>query len=762
MPALELKEEMRGESLNPQINTLSQFQVPTPQIKSSIQLEADEELQSILVDIVMDDFEKAKSDRNKKDYGTTSKGEKLNFDDWFKRIKDMYNGNRIPKTIPWKFCSNRSVRIATSVLDLLHSRIFPAVWNEDLARWRPGNSIDAPKTERITRFMDWWIRVWAPLRPFFDLWTKYTTGIGDSLTETSWEVEEIPTSEVIQTPITDEQGQQLINQDGTPAIQSQIKINRVETTKSRVITKDNVYLMENAKDIQKDPVVIEETFLYKELEELEKRGVCVNVMDELEKRLIVPQVSGNIEEDEKDRLRKIKVRNMPVKVVREYLHYDVDGSGINESVRVMVASEHKIYIGAVRMRDITKSGRRPIDFTKYDNYLDRPDDLDGEGVLHKVRELAEEVDACFNQMTDAHTLAVLRPFFYDPAGDIDAPSINMGPNKGIPVSDPQKNIYLPDFAIPTERLINAIRLIMEFIERLTAASEYVMGRESGTVGGSGTATRTNAIMQSAESRFSIPAERLRGGAGRILKQHLDIIQLNIPNGFEQKVLGEKGEPIFHAGELSDEGISGEFIGYLLADSSMGSKETERQLMSMIYSILLQNPLVMTDPTKLYAVTNDFLKAYGKDDAYIQRYIGVNPMQDDITDPEDENTLMLRGDYERVVPQLPENHIFHIMKHMELDKSPNFQQIAMSAPALTGQIMEYNKNHIMQHMQMLQTMMQMTQKAQGGKGGQQGSLPGTAPGPQEANPNGSMGTMPGPMGKAQDQQRQGTSGQSQGS
>jgi len=364
------------------------------------------------------------------------------------------------------------------------------------------------------------------------------------------------------------------------------------------------------------------------------------------------------------------------------------------------------------MRDVTKSGKRPLDFTKYDSYLGRPDDLDGEGVLTKVRELAEEVDACFNQLTDAHTLAVLRPFFYDPSGDIDAPAMNLGPNKGIPVTDPQKNLYFPEMSIATERLINSIRLVMEFIERLTAASEYIMGRESGSVGGSGTATRTQAIVQSAELRFTLPSERLRAGAARILTQHLDLIQLNIPQGMEEKVLGEKGEKIFHAGELSDEGISGEYTAFLLPDPSMGSKQQERDMMGQIYLTLVANPLVASDPVKLWYLTADWLKAQGRDEAYVQRWLGQAPMTDDITDPEDENTLMLQGDFQRVVPQMAENHLYHIMKHMELEQSPNFQAIAKTAPWLTQQILEYNRNHIAQHTQMM-TMMATMMKQEGG-------------------------------------------------
>lgn len=717
-------------------------------------------MQTTMVEVILDDFDKMKSDRLDRNYGITDKGENLDFDEWFKRIKDIYSGYRIPKSIPWKFCSNRSARIATSILDMLHARLYPGVWNEDLCRWRPGTFLDTPKAERISKFMNWWVRVWAPLRSFYDQWVKYVAGIGDALTETTWEVEETITSEMMDQPITDESGQPLTEQDGSPAITKTPKINRVEKTKSRFITKDNVYFLKGARDIQRDPVVIKEEYLFKQLEEMEKRGICLNVTSELEKHILVPEPSGNISPDEKERLRRIRLRNMPVSIVRWYGHYDIDGSGMNESVRMMVSDEHKVYLGGVRMRDVTKSGRRPINFCKYDSYLDRPEELDGEGVLWKVFELSNEVDSLFNQLTDANTLGLLRPFFYDPSGDLDAPALSLGPNKGIPVSDPQKNVYFPDMQMRVENIINAIRLALEFIERLTAASSYIMGRESEIVGGSGTATRTQAIVQSAEVRFTLPSERLRSGASDILQTHLDLIQQNIPMGFEQRVLGEKGEPIFLQGELSDMGLAGEFIAYLLPDPSMGSKQTERDMMGMIYSMLMQNIIVGTDPMKIYQVTYEWLKSLGRDDEWIQSILGPRPDPDMVDDPEDENTLMLQGDFKRVVPQLTENHMYHIQKHMDLEKSPNFQVLFTQAPELATQIQEYNKLHIQQHMEMMATMMGLMQKMGGSaNAGQPSAGAGPKPegGPEGAPGVGGVENVSGPMGKALDSQRAGKSG-----
>ena len=730
MPSAPIREEQLGpvgpmEEPIPQ-DTLGADPALDPRMLS-IQIPLDDVMQNTLVEIIMDDFNKAKDDRNRIDYGVSSKGEDLRFDKWFKSIKDLYNAKRIPKTIPWKFCSNRSLRIATSILDMIHSRLFPAVWNEDLARWRPGKSVDAPKATRIERFMNWWIRVWSPMREFYDKWSKYTTGIGDSLTESSWELDEL----------------------------GEGKVSR------RVILKDCVYTMKGSTDVQKDPVMINEKIIYRLLEELEAQDGAMNVSDKLSKMIYVP--STTTEQDDEG-LRKIKLRNQEVEIIRWYGHFDYNNDGVAENVRIMIAPEHKLYLGGIDMVNVTKSGRRPINFTKYDNYIERPDALDGEGVLMKVKELAEEIDAIFNQMSDAHTLAVLRPFFYDPSGDVDAPAIVLGPNKGIPVTDPQKNVYFPQIDIPTERLINAIRMVLEFVERLTAASEYIMGRESGIVGGSGTATRTNAIVQSAEIRFTLPSERLRQGAANILSTELDLIQLNLPEGFENLVLGEDGEPIFNQGELSDKGLSGKFTAYLLPDPSMGSKQTERELMSMVYSILMQNIIVGTDPAKIYQVSYDWLKSYGLEEQ-ARKYLGPAPTQDDIDTPEDENTLMIQGDFKRVRANIAENHIEHIMKHTEMMQSPALKQIAMTAPALVQQIITYNQQHIQEHMALMQQMMSLMGKAnksvgenKGGSGGEE-SVGGAEKSNKEDAGVGTMENSQGPLGAALNQKRKGESGKS---
>lgn len=705
MASRSLKEEMLG------ADGENNSQEPLSQNANSIQITIDDSTQLALTEAILSDYDSANEQRNKQDFGTDSKGVNLTFDTWLERLKKIYSGARDAKTVPWKFCSNRSLRIATAILEMIHARLFPAVWNENLTRWRPGETTDTPKVERIEKFMYWWLHVWAPLRDFIDGWCKYTAGFGDSLSELSWCVEEYDSGKTDSTPITDEMGQPLINQDGTPAIEQSRIMDRIERTKAKLYPKDSFMFLKGSSDIQQDPVLIEEEILYKDLESMESKGKALNVREKLSKHIIVPEPTNAKDENEKERLKRIKMRNVPVKVVRWYGHYDIDGSGIEESVRIMVSKDFRIYLGGVRMRDVTKSGKRPLEYTKYSSYADRPEEMQGQGILELVRELAEEVDACFNQLTDANTLSVMRPGFYDPSGDFDADAMTISPNKMTPVTNPTQNVYFPPFEINTDRLINAIRLVLEFIERLTAASSYVMGRESEIVGGSGTATRTQAIVQSADIRFQQPAERMKASAARIVTRILDLIQLNIPPGMETRVLGEKGEQLFQANELTDEGISGQFDAYIANDPSMGSKQTERELASMLYSLLLQNIIVGTDPIKIYKITADLLKSYGKDPL---EYLGPAPDIDLIDEPEDENTLMVQGDFDRVKPNIAENHILHIQKHMELLSSPTLQMLGQTAPALVQQIVAYAQQHISEHQMMLQAMTKLISSMGGGK------------------------------------------------
>lgn len=75
--------------------------------------------------------------------------------------------------------------------------------------------------------------------------------------------------------------------------------------------------------------------------------------------------SRQMDDSERERIRQIKLRNVPVKILRWYGHYDVNADGVEDSLRLMISPDHRVYLGGVDLKDVTYSGKRPLEFTKY-------------------------------------------------------------------------------------------------------------------------------------------------------------------------------------------------------------------------------------------------------------------------------------------------------------------------------------------------------------------------------------------------------------
>ena len=721
---------------------------------SPLQIKADSVMQDTLVEIVIQDYNRAKNYRETRAYGKDDKGLELRFDDWMKALKDLYYGNRKFKTVPWKFCSNRSMKIAMAIVEMLHSRMLSAVWNESRLRWKPGGVEDADKVDRINRLMFWWCMVKHRMLTFFDGWIKSVLGFGDVATKLGWEVKEFDTGAIDTIPIVDQlTGEPLVDPTtGQVATTQEKRIRREETTTAEIIAKEDIFLQPKAKSLEEDPVIIRHKYLYSQIESMSREGQVVNldkVKENVDRYLDLPE---NTPENKKEVLKQVRRRNQPVEAIEWYGKYDIDNDNFEEDIRLMVDPVNKVYLGGVPMTVLTKNGKRPLDYTKFNNRLECPEELEGLGVLEQIKELAEEIDACFNQFTDANTLSIMRPGFYDPAGDVDAPTITLAPNKITPVSNPTRNIFFPDMQIDTTRMINAIKLVLEFIERLTGASSYIMGKESEIVGGSGTATRTQAIVQASEQRFSTPAQRLQAGASRILTKILDQIQLNIPPGLEQRVLGEKNEMLFKQNELTEEGISGEFDAFLLEDVSMGDKNMARQLADYLYQALMQNPLIIADPMKIDKITRDLIEAYQSEVEAVE-LLGPKMERKDFDTPEEENTLMVQGDFNKVRALMPENHLYHLMSHQEFLSSPSF---ATMPKGIADQVYQFAMAHIQEHQNFMMQNMQNMLALKGGMGGQSGQTS-----PMQGNASvGGMGPASGVMGQVLSEKRAGQSGPTQ--
>ena len=696
--------------------------------ENALQIPLTDKQQKELIEIVLEDFKNAEDARKQvgvNSWGINYQGVDKDWEGKYELLLKKYEGFTDAPLKPWM--SSGTTKICTAIVELLHSKILPAVWNDNLINWKPVEATDKETVERVNKLMTWVVRVSMKMRKDVDDIIKYIVKLGTCIVKDSWDKQTKDVGKVEPVMSQDPMGQpvQVNGPDGQPLTQKVLDVR--EKAKIEIRPLDRIYIQPGATDLQKEPIIDRISYLYSDLEKMELQGRVYNIKEKVKTEVdttITSKLDKVLEEAERIAVMNVKRRNYPIDVLEWYGNWDFDNDGFAEDIVVCVAKETETLISAIPLHKISLRGIRP--YTKH-GMIKRETKFYDIGMIELVLPLAEEADACLRQIRDANTISVMRFGFYDANGDYDAETHTIAPLKMYPVTDPQRSVYFPDISVPTERLIVCMRLIMEFIERLTAASSFVMGKDSDVGGGSGTVTRTQAIVSNAEQRFDIPAQRIRDSMAELLTHILCQYQLNIPPGLEREVLGEEGQPIFDPGSLTRERIGAEIDAYIDCDPAMGNKNTQREIASFIYSTLIGNPLVATDPTKIYKVTSILLKSINEDPLAI---LGPEPDMLDMDSPEDENTLMHEGRFKEVVPHIAENHLEHIQVHslpLVTADAQNWNPIAL----------QYLQGHIQQHQQMMMQMMQVVQQAQAkqGKGGGQ-------------NPNAPAGTnasgTPNPM------------------
>ena len=662
------------------------------------------EKQEALVQIIMEDYRNAIEAREQTDWGTDVAGKGIDFDTKYASLVALYEGNDIARPEDW-MCG-RSLKVAQSIVEMLVSRLFPGIWNEDSIRWKPVEYTDKKRTNDVNKIMKWVFTVWMKIRlDVLDL-IRGTIAYGTIFTEPYWMVNKKDLGETQQEPEIGPDGQPVMNEQGEPQY-IEARLLRVEerpAVKHYSVT--DILTQPGATDIQKEPVIKRQNFYYYELEQEQLEGICQNVTDTLKDSIdksIFTKFGAELEKAEKIQDLNAKRRSSVVECITWYGPFDVNEDGFPEEIAARVAVKDEIYLQGFATSTISRRGKRPLVQT---DFLKRMFKLLGLGVLEQVKPLAEEIDAVFRQIQDANTLGIMRWGFYDPNSDYDPEEHVAKPRAMYPVTNPSQNVFFPDMNVPVERLLAAIQTLMEFVERLTAASSVVMGKEGKFAWGSGTATRTQAIVNSADARFNIPAMNIRDGLAEIMTQIFDLCFLNMPEGLEKRILGENHEPIFESGEAIKEAFYTQMDSYLEPNAAFGDINTMRELATILYDkfVLGGNPLVVGNMERLYHATAEVFRAYGEEP---KEWIGAAPVSKETNDPFEEHTIIREG---RVIsPDPQENHLEHMLVHSNMLQNPEI----ITWPKEAVQVLT---QHIQEHQAMMIQIMQF-QSQQGGAGGQ---------------------------------------------
>lgn len=635
------------------------------------QLNVDADTESLWVDIVEQDVQLYEEGRT----------------EWMairEECWNLYEGIREPKSDPWPNCSNISTMIATTVCDLLHSRIVPMVSNPSLVFWRPREKNDIDSADNINIFMKWAIENDMDFNTIIDDMVKGMVVDGTIGVKVFWNVEYKWVQRKIPVKFLGFK---------TWKYKVQYEYKKFEKPEVCVLDIEDVLLPYDAKDSQNCASVIHRNFYtLPELKHMQAQGQMRNVDESFESGL-----SDYIQRNEGGKKVKAEAEGRtwndarkntyPILVYEWYGKIEYDGQW--REVQLMVCPATKRLISAVLLVDISRIEERPI---IVEPFLRRPGRIYGKSVCEQVRHLQKEMDAIHNQRIDAGTIAIAPFFFYRPASGFDPKDVEIGPGYGIPVDDPQHDIYIPTFNANMMTIsFQEERIIMELIEKLTSVSSYQLGRESEIVGSRATATGTMAIIGQGEQKFSLLGKRAQIIVAKVLTAILRKYQENMDRSLAERVIGREG-PLFPEG-MTPEDIAGQYDAYLELDLAASNRMMEKQTWQVLFTQMAQDPFVNADPARAWEVRNRYYKVVGVLD--VEKYIGPKPPSVNVNmEAEDEFNRMMQG--EEVAPGPNEDAFNHLLTHLAQKDSPRFQKMPMEyRPLLMKHITETQQLYMKQ-------------------------------------------------------------------
>lgn len=649
-----------------QMQKIQEFEMFRQRYPKEIAFEEDRQQQ--LAEMVLLDYQISEDARKKKSEDGMSWEEKMAL------LVAKWEGIRKPKNKPFKGCSNKTMRLVTGIEQTMHSQILGSVWSNGRVTFKPGEETDIERVKRTNKFMEWVVNVGIKAYDVLDDYIHSCTklGLGVFKYAAKMDVQYVPRK-----------------------IQGTVEFYPMPhfTTEVIAVSIDSLYLQPNCTTLHGiQPIIHKIEYTNFEIEQAMNTGTFLDKREKLTKYATnavgdVKDTLGPVAaaEQEADKRAKIdaRVRNYPLVILEWYGLADVgDPRGPQECV-IWVEQKSRTYLSGKLLRSIYPRNRRP--------FIGRPcikrsTDVLGVGYVELVYPLSDEIDALYNQANDMNTLDVMPSGFYSPTSGFDPDKVELGPNVWLPVEQPVQNVYMPTRAHNTEKFVMMIRSVMEFVERLSAASSYSMGKEDEMVGGTGSATRTNQIITHGEIRLGPILRRIASGWTELLTELYFLYYAFAPIGYAERIVGEDGTALFPNQTLQDSFLN-EADAYCVPDMALAGAQAQRDLAMWIYTNFSQHPLVLADVGRLWEVAHTVLDAMAHGSIDIESIIGPKPGSNvDMQLVNIENTRMLQGEMVQVNPT--DIHIQHLQGHAMITQGrqlpPEIVQI------ITLHIMEHRK------------------------------------------------------------------------
>lgn len=303
------------------------------------------------------------------------------------------------------------------------------------------------------------------------------------------------------------------------------------------------------------------------------------------------------------------------KILEQHRLLDLDDDGYAEPYIVWVcATSGKVLRIAIRWE--TDEDGEPIDdkepvecYTHYP-FLENPDGFYGLGYGHLVAPLNTAVNKLLRQSIDAGTLnnVLSTSGFVSKQAAINKGEIHLSMGKFVPTEsaaeDLNKAFWQPRGTEPSQALLQVMELIMAKSDRLATVTEALTGQTEKVH----QPTALMGLIEQGLQVFSSVYERLLNCWSSELDKHYRLNAKHLQPVEYFTVIGSGGG--FEGRDVVRSDYADDLMVIPIADPKQVTKQQKMAKAEMVYNTLIQNPLVLQDPTMvaIYDVTRNFLEA----------------------------------------------------------------------------------------------------------------------------------------------------------
>ena len=234
----------------------------------------------------------------------------------------------------------------------------------------------------------------------------------------------------------------------------------------------------------------------------------------------------------------------------------------------------------------------PIDDTPY-----------GESLCKIIRPLVQELDLLLRTITNIALMKAAPPKFYDPASGFDPSTVGQfGPNSWIPAREPARNVLIPPQPEDPTVAMEVIKLLINFIERITGVNEVTQGQISNRA--NTTATEVQQALMRSGVRFDQIYERIKMQLNPMFAYIHKLVLRYMSETKEIRLMGaeNKGRCIrVHKARLQGA------VAFELAGNSIVTEQNELQNAMALFNTIGQHPYISYKPESIYYMLYNIVK-----------------------------------------------------------------------------------------------------------------------------------------------------------